>query len=51
MPLGRHINSFYIENLITSSKTPKPDKMIYPLNLTFILVSRQLPWSAFAAKL
>lgn len=51
MPLGRHINSFYIKNLITSSKTPKPDKMIYPLNLTFILVSRQLPWSAFAAKL
>lgn len=51
MPLGRQINSFYTENLITSSTNPKPDKMIYPLNLTFILVSYQLSWSGFAAKL
>lgn len=51
MPLGGQINSFYIETLITSSKNPKPDKMIYPLNLTFILVSHQLPWRGFVAKL
>lgn len=50
MPWGRHINLFY-ESLITSSKNPKPDKMIYPLNLTFLLVSHQLPWSGLAAKL